>query len=206
IPGGYDTPIFAFALRGAPPGLSGPLILRLYRGETDAGGGAAGAAARRAGGRELHGTVAELRSPCPPALLVGEASEGLAGGFLVLPRVPGHVLLDESWGPGVVRMPGILARLHVALHALDPAPLRHALASAGIPPARLGGMHPLPDWLPTHLPPETPAAVICHGDFHPLNVLVENGSATGVIDWANLRFGGARYTIREAPPSLCSGS
>src|SRR4029450_2072910 len=138
IPGGYDTPIFAFALRGAPPGLSGPLILRLYRGETDAGGGAAGAAARRAGGRELHGTVAELGSQCPPALLVGEASDGLAGGFLVLPRVPGHVLLDESWGPGVVRMPGILARLHVALHAHDPARRRHTSPCEGSAPARAG--------------------------------------------------------------------
>src|SRR4029453_4168750 len=193
IPGGYDTRIFAFALRGAPPELSGPLILRLYRRETDASRAAAEAA--------IHRTVAGPAYPCPPALLVCEASDGLAGGFLVLPRVPGHVLLDESWGPGVVRMPGILARLHVALHALDPAPLRHALARAGIAPARLevgtmlddaarevaaarlDGMHPVLDWLATHRPPETPAAVICHGDFHPLNVLVENGSATGVIDW-----------------------
>jgi aminoglycoside phosphotransferase (APT) family kinase protein len=215
IPGGYDTRIFAFALRGAPPELSGPLILRLYRRETDASRAAAEAA--------IHRTVAALGYPCPPALLVGEASDGLAGGFLVLPRVPGHVLLDESWGPGVVRMPGILARLHVALHALDPAPLRHALASAGIAPARLevgtmlddaarevaaarlDGMHPVLDWLATHRPPETPAAVICHGDFHPLNVLVENGSATGVIDWANLRLGEAAYDVGATLAILSNG-
>src|SRR4029450_7524103 len=149
--------IFAFALRGAPPELSGPLILRLYRRETDASRAAAEAAIHRtvaalgypcppallvgeasdglagggpgaargggggpAGGAALPGRLAGLGYLCPPAVVVGEGSDGRAGGFLVLPRVPGHVLLDESWGPGVVRMPGILARLHVALHALDP--------------------------------------------------------------------------------------
>src|SRR4029450_4145704 len=118
------------ALRGAPPELSGPLILRLYRRETDASRAAAEAG--------IHRTGAALGYPCPPALLVGEASDGLAGGFLVLPRVPGHVLLDESWGPGVVRMPGILARLHVALHAHDPARRRHTSPCEGSAPARAG--------------------------------------------------------------------
>ena len=208
IPGGYDTRIFAFALRGGPPELSGQLILRLYRHDTDPSRAPAEAA--------IHRTVAALGYPCPPALLVGEASDGLAGGFLVLPRVPGHILLDESWGPGVVRMPGILARLHVALHALDPAPLRRALASAGIAPARLevgtvlddvacevaaarlDGMHPVLDWLATHRPPETPAAVICHGDFHPLNILADKNQPTGVIDWANAVIAEAAMDVGSA--------
>src|SRR5262245_1161597 len=215
IPGGYDTRIFAFALRGAPPELSGPLILRLYRSDTDPSRAPAEAA--------IHRTVAALGYPCPPALLVGDVSDGLAGGFLVLPRVRGHVLLDESWGPGLLRMPALLARLHMALHALDPAPLRHALASAGIAPARLrtdtaldealrevaaarlDGLRPVLDWLVANRPPETPAAVMCHGDFHPLNVLVENGAVTGVIDWANLRFGEAAYDVGATIALLSNG-
>ena len=215
IPGGYDTRIFAFALRGAPPELSGPLILRLYRPDTDPSRAPAEAA--------IHRTVAGLGYPCPPALLVGDASDGLAGGFLVLPRVPGHVLLEESWGPGLLRMPAMLARLHAALHALDPAPLRRALASAGVATARLrtdtgledvaqevaaarlDGLRPVLDWLVANRPPASPAAVMCHGDFHPLNVLVENGRVTGVIDWANLRFGEAAYDVGATIALLSHG-
>jgi aminoglycoside phosphotransferase (APT) family kinase protein len=29
--------------------------------------------------------------------------------------------------------------------------------------------------------------VICHGDLHPLNVMMEGGDVTGVLDWANAR-------------------
>jgi aminoglycoside phosphotransferase (APT) family kinase protein len=33
------------------------------------------------------------------------------------------------------------------------------------------------------MPPPTQPEVICHGDFHPLNVMVQGERVTGVIDW-----------------------
>jgi aminoglycoside phosphotransferase (APT) family kinase protein len=39
-------------------------------------------------------------------------------------------------------------------------------------------------WLRSHRPsPGSP--VICHGDFHPRNLLVAGGRLTGVLDWPN---------------------
>ncbi|MEX0785643.1 MAG: aminoglycoside phosphotransferase family protein, partial [Dehalococcoidia bacterium] len=37
--------------------------------------------------------------------------------------------------------------------------------------------------------------VICHGDFHPLNILVDKGAVTGVIDWANITLADPAYDV-----------
>ena len=40
-------------------------------------------------------------------------------------------------------------------------------------------------WLTAQRPAEAERPVICHGDFHPQNILMEHGVVTGVIDWPN---------------------
>src|SRR5262245_2743836 len=69
---------------------------------------------------------------------------------------------------GVVTFEGQLARLRTVVE-------RHALA----------GLEPGLAWLEQHRPAPAQAA-ICHGDFHPLNILADNGKPTGVIDWPNV--------------------
>ena len=39
------------------------------------------------------------------------------------------------------------------------------------------------DWLVAHRPPERARPVICHGDLHPGNLLVEGDRLTGVLDY-----------------------
>ena len=39
------------------------------------------------------------------------------------------------------------------------------------------------DWLLENRPPEPERLAVCHGDFHPLNILVQDGIVTGVLDW-----------------------
>jgi len=215
IPGGFDSRIFAFTLHGAPDGLSGPLVLRLNRSEVDP--------ARARFEATVHRTVAMLGYPCPPVLLVGEADDGLGGAFLVMPRVPGRAMLDALWGPGLVRLPDLLARLHLRLHTLDPDPLRRALSTAGFDPTRmtvqrdldtaasdvdraqLHGLRPILDWLIVNRPPERAGQVICHGDFHPFNILVETGQPSGVIDWVNLRFADPAYDVGATTAILTHG-
>jgi aminoglycoside phosphotransferase (APT) family kinase protein len=38
-------------------------------------------------------------------------------------------------------------------------------------------------WLIENRPPEPGRLSICHGDFHPLNLLAQEGRITGVLDW-----------------------
>jgi aminoglycoside phosphotransferase (APT) family kinase protein len=97
-------------------------------------------------------------------------------------------------------MPELLASAQLRLHALDPERVEAAVAAAGLPPSwlrveteiavvesglrelGLHGLAPAVDWLRAHLPPPV-TPVVCHGDFHPFNVIADGGRVTGVIDW-----------------------
>ena len=51
------------------------------------------------------------------------------------------------------------------------------------------------DWLTAHRPTEAARPVICHGDFHPQNILMDDGVVTGVIDWPNALVADAAYDV-----------
>src|SRR5262249_44542216 len=44
-------------------------------------------------------------------------------------------------------------------------------------------LEPAMTWLFDHRPTTEQRRVICHGDFHPQNILMAHGTVTGVIDW-----------------------
>jgi aminoglycoside phosphotransferase (APT) family kinase protein len=39
------------------------------------------------------------------------------------------------------------------------------------------------NWLIENRPPEPEHLAVCHGDFHALNILIQDGKVTGVLDW-----------------------
>lgn len=39
-------------------------------------------------------------------------------------------------------------------------------------------------WVGAHRPPPAVQSVVCHGDFHPLNILLDGRIVSGVLDWA----------------------
>jgi aminoglycoside phosphotransferase (APT) family kinase protein len=182
--GGFDTEIFALRLRGAPPPFAGPLVLRVLRPHH-----APDMAAREAA---TQNAVAGLGYPAPRVLLASVEPRALGASFVLMERLPGRPLLESS----PLGMGAVLADAQLRLHALDPAPLARALGRVGtlegyldteagrIARAKLDGLLPLVEWLRAQRPPET-ATAICHGDFHPQNVLVEDGRVTGVLDWPN---------------------
>ncbi|MGH7785768.1 MAG: phosphotransferase family protein [Candidatus Binatia bacterium] len=193
ILGGFDTLVYGFSLRAPSAALAGPLILRLYR---DADGPPR--AQREAA---VQNAAAGLGYPTPRVLDVCVDRGVLGGAFQVMQRLPGRVMLDAFFGPALLRLPIVLADLHLRLHALDatcfpahlalpgePAPLERdfSQAAAAITHARLDDLQPLLAWLRAHRPPPA-ATVLCHGDFHPLNVLVDGGAVSGVLDWARAR-------------------
>ena len=105
------------------------------------------------------------------------------------------------------RAPRLLASAHARLHTLDPLPILRAVEQAGVPSSLtstddvlvslqartqvhgLEGLLPGFAWLAAHRLPAVGQASILHGDFHPGNVLVANGSVAGVIDWPNAGLG-----------------
>jgi aminoglycoside phosphotransferase (APT) family kinase protein len=224
ITGGRDAAIFGFELSAAPARFSGPLILRLARKadpmrvrleaivyttlaamnypvplvavtEPDAAvlGGPFMVMTRLAG-RPLADevdAVGKARS------LVGEMRR-----LLALPVIVGGI--TDTW-----------IDVQIRLHELPTQPLLQALTDAGmdtnlvtldgqlkrlgaaIEQHRLDGLKPVLSWLAASRPQAASSMAICHGDFHPLNILADHGRVSGIIDWEN---------VVIAPPEMDVGS
>jgi aminoglycoside phosphotransferase (APT) family kinase protein len=111
-------------------------------------------------------------------------------------------------------MAGVLVDAQLRLHALKAGPLFAALdqepgsgghATVGLESylrsleyrvarAKLDDLKPVLSWLRSHRPSPGPL-VICHGDFHPRNLLVVAGRLTGVVDWPNTVVADAEFDV-----------
>jgi aminoglycoside phosphotransferase (APT) family kinase protein len=193
ISGGFDTAIYGFRLQGAEDDFSSPLILRIYR-----DGGAAQARFETI----VQNTVADQGYPTPRILLTCEDASILGGAFTIMGRIIGIPMLDKLMSFAMFRMPTILARIHANLHTLDVHPLQDELRRANradyrgttfegnwlalIEHARLEGLRVGHEWVISERPP-TAAHTICHGDLHPLNIMLSGDDVAGVLDWPNAR-------------------
>jgi aminoglycoside phosphotransferase (APT) family kinase protein len=203
--GGYDTSIWTFRLHGAAGRWTGPLILRLLNPAHDP--------QRALRERAIQNAVADQGYPAPRVLWASADRAPLGAGFLVMERARGRPLLDD-------RLRGVGAALAAAqarLHALDAEPLLRALdeegraASGGFDRAAVGfdallesldrvagsgldGLVPGVRWLRRHRP-VAGSWSICHGDFHPQNLLAEGGRVTAVLDWPNAVVAAPEYDV-----------
>ena len=194
VSGGFDTRIYAFHLVGAPPALSGPLILRVLAPHHDS---------RRALREQaIQNALAAQGFPAPRAPLATADPAALGAGFLIMERRPGRPLLERR-GLGMAR---VLVRTQRQLHGLDADAVRKAIEAAvpGGPEAHtvegllaqmearivrasLVGLVPALGWLRANRPAVEGPPVVCHADFHPQNILVDDrGEVTGVLDWPNM--------------------
>jgi len=187
IQGGYETCSFRLQLDGAPPELSGPLVLRLYPayyGPSNA---------------EWESTVQNLLAgqgyPVARVYLTCTDMSVLGGAFYLMERLPGELMTSAPYET----IPGLLGQAHARLHGIDPAPLVRALEERGFEQRRYrhsgrlarleeqAAAHPwlgeVVGWLLHNCPPEPEQLSVCHGDFHPMNLLVQGGKVSGVLDW-----------------------
>lgn len=187
LQGGYETSIYRFKLRGVGDELSQCLVLRLYP--------------------QCYGTHRALWESTVQNVLAGEGFPVarahvvctdlsiLGGAFFVMDYLSGQPLMMAP--PDT--MPTLLGKTHAALHAIDPHPLISKLQEQGIDDSGYS-LNSRFDWLKEkarilswvgegvwwlidHRPPEPGRLAVCHGDFHPLNILVEDSAVTGVLDW-----------------------
>lgn len=155
----------------------------------------------------IQSEVAVQGFPTPAVHLAGGPDEGLGRAFLVMDLAPGGPMLGGLGGAGAIaalprlarRLPDLLAETMARLHRLEVTPVRERLAAAGITGsgvatvldgftaiAALSGRADLEAagrWLTQHAPPEVPD-VVCHGDLHPFNLLVDAAGAVTVLDWS----------------------
>jgi aminoglycoside phosphotransferase (APT) family kinase protein len=185
--GGYETCSFRFRLGGAPHEFSDPLVLRLYP------------AFYGSYNAEWESTVQNLLAdqgyPVARVRLTCADASVLGGAFYVMALLPGELMTSAPYET----IPGLLGQAHARLHGIDPAPIVRVLRERGFDERRYrfsgrlawleeqAGAYPwlaeAVGWLLRNRPPEPARLSVCHGDFHPMNLLVQDGRVTGVLDW-----------------------
>ena len=185
LTGGFDTEIVAVRLRSAPPPWMRPLVLRVLRAHH-----IPGMVLRE---QAVHNALADAGYPVPRVLLATTDPAALGAAFLVMERVAGVPLIEAN----PLGMHRVLLDAQLRLHDVDPAPVVRALGPAiafdgylatleeRSLRATLTGLAPAVRWLRARRPPADVPPVICHGDLHPRNVLIDAGRLTGVLDWPN---------------------
>jgi aminoglycoside phosphotransferase (APT) family kinase protein len=206
LTGGFWAELFTFSLASPPPGWPRELVARLM---PDA------ALARKE--TIVQAVVASAGFPTPVVRASGGPQDGLGRAFMVMDRAPGAPPLAGLAGAGAIasaigalrQIPGLLAAPMAQLHALDAQPVRGQLGPAcGVPvtiPGMLAGLqeaaagYPRADlvaaaqWLAGHPPPPAPE-VICHGDLHPFNLLIDGAKVT-VLDWSAALLASRAYDV-----------
>jgi aminoglycoside phosphotransferase (APT) family kinase protein len=206
LTGGFWAELFAFSLAQPPDGWPRDLVVRVMP-QADT--------ARKE--TAIQRAVAAAGFPTPAVRAAGGPDDGLGNAFMIMDRAPGTPLLSGLSATGALgrgralfgEIPRLLASTMAQLHALDPEPVRGQLDATGATIVSVGSMLAVmrqraaefgrPDlvqaaqWLIDH--PARPAPdVICHGDLHPFNMLVD-GSRVTVLDWSTAVLASRSYDV-----------
>lgn len=214
---GWETYIYTFRLAG--DGLDAPwktpLILRVYP-RADSGPQA-----------ELETSIQQFVHengyPAPMPLAVETDVGALGHPFMVMERVAGEPMLDMIAGHpnAVIALARKMADAHVLLHRLpvdgcrlpsEGTLVERRLMNLGRAADGFGGSLPADlqkglQWLNEHKGGVIPEEVsVCHQDFHPLNLIVDEAGALSVIDWSGAALGdrhadiASTLVLLRAPP------
>jgi len=194
--GGFWAAMYRIRLAGQPERVPADVVFRIA---PDEGMGAKEIAVQR--------TVAEMEFATPRVRVAGSNDDELGGVWSVMDFATGAPPLGDLNGVTALRRaPALFARMPVQLavamagiHALDPDPVSIAVASAAPTAAwsvdqLLGHFEAAAEGLGrpdlvgairqiAQRRPREGATVICHGDLHPFNLLIDESGAVTVVDW-----------------------
>ena len=223
IVGGFDTRIFAFQLANAPASFSGPLILRLFAEDDDPSrarweGAVQDAVAGMGYPAPRVLAVSSATDILGATFLIMKRLPGRP-----MLQAPTFAAMLAQAVRLLTAYPQVLAQYQVRLHALDPGPLLRAIEAEELPTAgpseagisrrsatldgqleqlthrierlSLEQFRPALQWLLDNRPSDPARPVICHGDFHPINILMADGVVTGVIDWSMTTVADAAFDV-----------
>jgi aminoglycoside phosphotransferase (APT) family kinase protein len=200
VKGGFDTRIFRFQLKGAPSKLSHPLILRLFKKSSQN---------RAIFESAVQNAVADSGYSAPRVFFTCTDESVLGESFMIMELIPGEPMANIP----VKIIPEMLAKAHLHLHSIDAESVRNALDVAGIRQDRYsiegrfgwiverieaGGFDWLRQglrWIVENRPVDPARLVVCHGDFHPINILTQDGEVIGVVDWSGFLISDPAYDI-----------
>ena len=191
LKGGYETCICRFQLSGLDKNLEKPMILRIYADHADVYQAA----------REtiIQNAMAEQGYPVPPVHGNCLDKAVLGNTFLIMDYVDGDTLMESNIDSGQIFE--ILGNIHARLHNISPEPIATKFVESEWTYQSLtydGKLEWLKtmviqnfpwlieavEWLLDNRPDDPQNLSVCHGDFHPMNILAKNSQVQAVLDWS----------------------
>ena len=188
LKGGFETFMYYFKLKNVEEDLNQRLVLRLfpeyYGPEKALWEGC------------IQNTLADEGYPVPRAHLICTDKSVLGGTFFIMDFLPGEPMMTAS-----KNVPEILGMTHSKLHSIDPKALIKSFKKQGFnkrqylfrkgfdndlktaKKSELPWVLNTAEWLIKNRPSEPKSLAICHGDFHPFNILIQQEKISGVLDW-----------------------
>lgn len=199
LSGGFETKIFSFQLQGDDFPLTDPMALRLYS-ENHFSGIAAWESGIQKAVNKAGYPAAEVYLSCQDKSILG-------GEFYIYKMIPGTPLMFSAPEEVTQKM----GESHADLHGIDPTPLIESMHASGYTNFGVNFDYSLGEmmefahshdwamegvqWLIENKPESSDSPVVCHGDFHALNILVDQGKVSGVVDWGGLRIADAEFDV-----------
>lgn len=192
--GGNEAYLYRFQIRGVE-GLEKPLVLRLFPSRYDEG--------RSEWQGMIHNLMSDEGIPVPRVHFTSTDKNILGGSFMVLDFVEGKAI-DPGEDPSIL---ALTAKTQAKLHEVDGKKVLDKIVNLGHNPEAVhfnGHMNWLREkvdrypqvkeifqWLENNKPDDPVKLSIVHGDFHPMNLMVEDGKVLGVLDWSGFHIGDA---------------
>jgi aminoglycoside phosphotransferase (APT) family kinase protein len=188
--GGFFTQNHAFSLTGAPPPWDGPLVARLFPNEAPPD------LARREA--VVQRVLVAQGYPAPPIVWFEEGARLASRRCFVMRRLPGRPIIGGIRPRDLIvsarqllgQLVNVTASAQASLHRLDATPLVEQLNDLPLGLERwfehlaeFDGLVDGLEWLLAHRPSNATRTVVCHGDLHPGNILIERDRVTGVLDY-----------------------
>jgi aminoglycoside phosphotransferase (APT) family kinase protein len=217
LTGGFENTVLSFSLDRPIAALCGPAVLRIFKTPLKSDRTLYEATIQNAIAEMGYPAPRVLLAENDAGILGGafivmerksgdtlaSGSEGLVSGL----SARGLFKLVAGSAGMVRRNTRLLADAQHRLHQLPVEPLVRALEERGLSvepitfEGRLKWLRSLTEqlelkrlrsgvaWLDSHRATQPRRLSICHCDIQPLNILVENGRVTGVLDWGNVTLG-----------------
>ncbi len=199
LTGGFETLTYGFSLTSPPETLAGQLILRLFNSAGDINQSRREAAFQNA--------LSSLGYTVPAVhVQLDSAIDGKP--VNIMERISGKSLMEGvELGPeDIQRVTVLMAKVHTRLHQVSSGSVIEAVEKAGFSKDQFTyegrmryigryfeddtfeALRPVYDWLVENRPDERDEPAVCHGDFHPGNIMINGDEVTGVIDWPGAAF------------------
>ena len=185
--GGCETYMYYFKLSGVQKELSKRLVLRLYPNFYNPKDVVLE--------KTIQNILASEGLPVARTYFICTDITILGGAFFIMEFLHGKPMLTAP----LETIPHMLGETHATLHKLNPEPLTKSLNEQSIKNFRLTDnldklytlgdkqlwLRPVIVWLKKNRPDEKNQLVICHGDFHYLNILITEKKVSGLLDWSS---------------------